>query len=197
MKSQNKESGSVVHIVVIIILVVALLGVLGFVFWQNFVNKPVTKTADTSQTTSTTKSQSDKTLVISGWAVEGNYTDTSVDFVATPGTSFGTDVVNLTDSKLASVAGCEKNNATGYISRLTGDAQINSDGLTASERYDDFVKTGSDNNGYFAISHVGNYYYMYTSPQAGCSTDGSASDIETAASLSAAKVVKSLRTTAN
>lgn len=46
MKSQTKESGSTVHIAVIVILVVAVLGLLGFVFWQNFVNKTSSQSAN-------------------------------------------------------------------------------------------------------------------------------------------------------
>lgn len=39
---KNLQTGSA-HLVVIIVLVVVLLGALGFVFWQNFLNNPVTK----------------------------------------------------------------------------------------------------------------------------------------------------------
>ena len=69
MKKLNNQTGSA-HVIIILILVLAVLGLLGFVFYQNFVNKPATKQADTSQTTAQT--QTDKTLVISEWAVKGN-----------------------------------------------------------------------------------------------------------------------------
>lgn len=56
MKSQSKEFGSVVHIVVIIVLIVAVLGLLGFVFWNNFSKKPAASTQTTSSTTADTTS---------------------------------------------------------------------------------------------------------------------------------------------
>ncbi|MFZ1301166.1 MAG: hypothetical protein WAQ27_01125 [Candidatus Microsaccharimonas sp.] len=58
MKFRN-QSGSA-HVVVIVVLIIAIIGALGFIFWQNFVQKdPV---ANTTQTTESTKDESDEAV---------------------------------------------------------------------------------------------------------------------------------------
>lgn len=197
MQSHSKQQGSIVHIVVIIALVVAVLGLLGFVFWNNFLNKKPATTAstNTTSTTQTNQATAAHTLAIKDWGVEGNYIDASVDFVSVIDSASDANTADITDSKLATINGCQEAYAAGLISRMTADQQIYPGTETASQRYDEFVKTNNNNDGYFAISHVGNYYYMYTSPQASCTDDVTARAIQTAASLAAAEVVKSLHVT--
>lgn len=79
MGKKQSQSGSV-HLVIIIILILALVGTLSFVFWQNYVNKPISssnsKTINSSKTQVTTPStdtDNTKYFSITDWGIKGIY----------------------------------------------------------------------------------------------------------------------------
>lgn len=164
MKSRNKESGSVVHIVVIIILVVAVLGLLGFVLWQNFLNKPVATQTSTQQTSSDNKGSSSTTstevqpLAISEWGVKGDLGQSlAVNYMIEKGNE-----VRLTTNEVDCGSGL---NGTGYIVRLTGSQKspYAFDDKTAAETYDATVETNA---------LIGDYYYFFVPPSGVCEDNG-------------------------
>jgi len=191
------QSGSTIHIVIITILIAAVLGLLGFVFWQNFVNKPATSTESTGSSTvadetpdSTASEQvgTGTLLAVSSWGIQGRYVDGSVKLQYELNTSFGSESLSLTDPRLADYTGCTDPHEAGYVQRYLANQEFFTIGdqtpKKASVRYAE---------GYGAArGHAGDYYYFYTSPQASCSTDATASAIQEAAANAAKEFVTSL-----
>jgi hypothetical protein len=164
MKSQSKESGSIVHIVVIVILVAAVLGLLGFVFWQNLMDKPADTQSSTQQTSTGTKepasvdSTDANTLSISEWSVKGNLGKSlAVNYVIQ-----NSNQLNLTTDEVDCGSGL---NGTGYIVQLSGSDK--GPGVfgdeTAAETYDVTLETNA---------RIGDYYYFFVAPSGVCEVDG-------------------------
>ena len=153
MKKLNNQTGSA-HVIIIIILIAAVLGLLGFVFWQNFVTKPAAKQAGASQITAQT--QTDKTLVISEWAVKGNLGQSlATKYV------INNDRLQLTTDEV----NCGLGNGTGHIARLNGTdkAPYAFDDRTAAGVYDSTLETNA---------HIGNYYYFFVAATGVCEVNG-------------------------
>lgn len=175
MKKTNNQSGFAHLIIIVIILAVALVGTLGFVFWQNFVQPKTSVTQSNSTNKSSTSAvtpavetpvEDKNTLKITDWGIKGVYNGThpvKYNIVSDSETTF-------TSSDLT--GGCN-----GFVAftlrRFKGDvAMSNQLGLgvgdygnkTVSEVFatDSFSQYGGN-------KHIGNYYYVFISPQQGCS----------------------------
>lgn len=195
MKDRHYQRGSAVEITIIVVLVVAVIGALGFIFWNNFVNKPVNNVVDKDKSSKTTSDASiAPRLTIESWNIGGDYTDKSVQLIYKTANEFGNDVVNFSDVRLNGVdSGCDDESVAGYMVRLTGDQEAiqgsTKTNITAKEAYDKYGKN-SDSS---PISNVGEYYYLYTGPQAPCTSNATLAQIQENASKAAVEFVKTLR----
>jgi hypothetical protein len=177
---KSKQTGSA-HTVIIIVLVLALLGVLGFVFWQNFVNKPATKTAGASSTSQT--ALNNKTLSISVWGVKGSYDAKDLSSVSYTFPEGGNNLITLTAANLPN--NCGGLNGIGVIYRLSGDQPlpIVGDDETTQQAYQRLGKGD-------AFVQVGDYYYYFFAPNAPCDPEGGTTETQLNAAIK--QIVKSL-----
>lgn len=119
MNSLQKEQGSM-HVIITTVVAVAILGSLGLVFWQNFINKKASTSADTNTTTST---RADTTVQAASDTGDKMYKNTSLgfslsypsDWTVTEGASGTNDVILLASP--ATIAAHKTNasaDSTGY-----------------------------------------------------------------------------------
>lgn len=179
MNKQKSQQGSA-HIIVIVILVIALLGTLGFVFWQNYVKVDDSGKVSLVDNEKTTNEESDsgkaavdnnEYLSISEWGIKGTYTGAhALEYTIA-------DNVFLSFKSSDLTGGCSDFMVAG-ISRYTGDQlmkDISPFDINTMTTVSEFYAV--DNIGtYSGNKHIGDYYYVYVSPQAGCYQNGTTAD---------------------
>ena len=193
MKKTNKQKGNAI-LVVIVILAVVLVGFLGYIFYQNsnqpkpvvVVDQPTTTPTPTPNPTPVTPNPGGSTvpevavdpiaandpnaLTIAGWGIKGLYLGSHmVNYQIISGS-----YIQFTSDDLTGSCADYK---LGFIHRRTADQLIASVGefgfdnslkdKTVSQYYNQ-----ANANQKVNLKHIGNYYYIYVSPQAPCSADG-------------------------
>jgi hypothetical protein len=164
MKSSHSQKGNAVTIVIIVVLVMAVLGLLGYVFWNNFMNKPATKTAETNQTQATKTTSESKTLAITEWGVSGNYsTDSGIQYGWFAGQAGGSTLYLEVPSYSKVCVG----NYGGSIQRLLGSDHVSTPTGETDQTYDEYYAANPNEYG----KKIDDYYYSYTNATAPCGND--------------------------
>jgi hypothetical protein len=183
MNKQKYQKGSI-HLVIIIVLIVALLGILGFVYWQNFLQPKSTTKSNNSTSTSTPTPQTNSptttpptvvedinTLKINEWNIKGIYKGSHpIKYTIEDGGYYHTKYYATFTSD--DLNGACSGWSVGDIVQLTGDLKVKSvfpglgylsDDRTVAEEY-----AVDKVSGWMPHKHIGDYYYVYVSPQQGC-----------------------------
>lgn len=155
MNKNNNQSGST-HLIAIIILTVALIGTLGFVYWQNF--GQVEEVEKTYVETNANEVSNDNFYTISEWGVKGVWNE---DYAVKP-ISLTNGLLSLTtDNLTGSCIGFE----VGRIARLAGNEIVGGTNSTTTASQEYVVDKIAEFSG---NKKIGEYYYVYSSPQQGC-----------------------------
>ena len=194
VKKQTNQSGNIL-LVIIIFLAVILIGFIGYIFYQNFnqsksadvIKQPISEITPAPIETPTDNvivpetpttpinSNDPNVLIIAGWNIKGLYTGSHIVNYQIISSSY----IQFTSDDLTGSCADYK---LGFIYRRTGDQLISTIGEFG---FDNSVKNMTVSKYYTQgnakvkanTKHIGNYYYIYVSPQASCSTDNTATNI--------------------
>jgi len=179
-KTQN-QSGFAHLMVVTTVLALAVIGLLGFVFWQNFI-QPKTDSAksgsstvdDKSKTTPSTNTPAVTTdankdyLVLDDWGVKfklpTNLGNNQIKYYQKTNTYSGDRYYEFSTSRVEALGGAclstdPSYTSLGALSRMTSPS-------TATASAPELA------------SKIGDYYYYYSHPQAGCSDSNASIQLE-------------------
>lgn len=170
-KIKNSQSGSA-HVIVVAVLVVALISTLGWIFWQNFLQKKTTdsvaSTSSSTKTSDNVKVASSDVMVFPKWDVELNVgTDEiyakEVEFIQDGSKYYYYDIV-ANDGVLANCyPEMEKPYSVGRFAQYAADSKEEAFGWNDGSKTWREVAAGNDK----AVL-VGDYVYVFNTPQQGC-----------------------------
>lgn len=162
--SKSSERGSA-HVILIIALVAALIGVLGWVAWQNFM--PKDKTVTSTAQSNTKNESATKTLDVTEWGAQLPLSKDIEDLTYKYEASGNTSTITFKSPRLPN---CDYG-STGYIVR-------GSEGTVYYSAPD-----GTDVSFNKSDHKAGNYYYVYMSPQAPCSSESDTAGMDLESSI--------------
>jgi Flp pilus assembly protein TadG len=159
----------------LILIILLLVGFIGFyvLHSSNVANKTLDSSTkanvSTSADSTVSSANGQKYLTISEWGIKVPYNES---YTFTYSTAFDSNdpssVIGLsTDQLVAADSACSaQNGAIGAIQRATADTPVLDDGTTAAQ-------VAADKSGSYSFAHIGNYYYIFSGPQDGCSDNSS------------------------
>jgi len=177
MKKIDNESGFSVVELLLVIIIVILLGFIGWYIYHTD-HKATPSNTTTSKTASSSSKKSVSYFTITQWGVRAPYSG-SLTLEYTISTSGGQSYAILSSSQLdASDPACQSaGNYGGIITRYASTDIVQdeggSSGLTPSQYFSQYDISSAE------YSHVGNYYYLYTHPQAACSSSQTSQNLQT------------------
>ena len=192
MNEYHKQSGFGAVLVVVIVAVVAILGGSGYVVYKTHhkTAKPPTTSSSVAKTstppakkssgsTSTSTQPTTAYFTIKEWGVQAPYSGTDLSYNTVSGNA---NLMGLTSQQVNEAGGCNATSDLGNIGTVgkylpTDDIPGGPQPETA-QQYLSHDFSGSAKPSY---SKVGNYYYIYWTPQDGCTTDTTAINQATSA----------------
>lgn len=159
----------------LIILILAIIGFGGYYVWntQKNVDKTSKETVNTSQSAATTSS-SDKLFVIKEWGIKGP-NSASVHLKYKIGDFAGHPAAEFTSEELLAAGGSDCASGGGVITQYSS-SDKNELNVTNP---DQTIEQGAISGDIAYYSLVGNKYYVFHGPQAGCGDPDKIQTLET------------------
>lgn len=169
MIKKYTQQGSA-HIIIVVTLVVALLATLGFVFWQNFIDKDSSSTADTSKTIDSTAGNYSETPAAATTNNQGYVV------VKEWGVKFKSSISDKLEYKVYSSVGLSSNTAYDALGlKIKLSALIDKDCTKFGTDLYRQTQAQSD----YRTRKMGDYYYFVTGAPGECSEHASDIKIQT------------------